>query len=233
MNYLLLLPVLLIMVADWYALQTKKIKLGYITKPLVIIAILITAFIQIGNTKFIGTSAGNILWVLIGLAFSLAGDITLMLPKRPFKLGLFLFLLAHIAYNLAITPVFQSSTLAPSIFLAIFFVPVVIFFAYLLQRVMNARKILDLYAPSLLYLIVISSTLYRAISSFFLWKSNPLFSYFAALGAFSMFYADSLLGYRQWVIEHKYTRLISRIFYQLGQLLFAFGVLNHYLSLIQ
>ena len=231
MQFLVLLPIILFMGFDWFALQQKKIKLGYITKPMVIVSIIFWTFLQIGNKSIIGSDGGNILWVIIGLIFSLAGDVVLMLPNRRFKLGLVLFLFAHISYNLALTPIFFKTMVAPSIFLAVFIVPIISFFVYLLQRVMNARKMLDLYPYAAVYLLVISSVLYRAISTFFVWKSNPIFSYLVALGAFSMFLADALLGYRQWVEEKKYARLMSRIFYQGGQALFAIGVVSHYLSL--
>ena len=231
MQFIFLFLIFVFMGLDWFALQQKKIKLGYVTKPMVIISILIWVWIQIKDVTILGSDASNILWLILGLVCSLIGDVILMLPSRRFKIGLVLFLFAHVSYNLALTPIFLETMVAPSIFLAIFIVPVVCFFAYLLQRVMNARKILDLYPYTLVYLVVISSTLYRAISTFFVWKSNPIFSYLVALGVFSMFLADALLGYRQWVEEKKYTRLISRIFYQSGQALFAIGVVSHYLSL--
>ncbi len=44
-------------------------------------------------------------WVLVGLAFSLAGDVFLMWPKQGFLPGLVSFLLAHLAYLVAFTRV--------------------------------------------------------------------------------------------------------------------------------
>jgi len=44
-------------------------------------------------------------WVLVGLIFSLAGDIALLWPKEGFLPGLVAFLLAHLAYLVAFTRV--------------------------------------------------------------------------------------------------------------------------------
>jgi uncharacterized membrane protein YhhN len=45
----------------------------------------------------------NSLWITVGLAFSLAGDVLLLTPDRFFTLGLSAFLLTHIAYLFAFT----------------------------------------------------------------------------------------------------------------------------------
>ncbi|NIW49240.1 MAG: lysoplasmalogenase, partial [Gammaproteobacteria bacterium] len=47
-----------------------------------------------------GGTQGPIIYFLIGLALSLAGDIFLMLPDEKFIAGLVSFLLAHLAYIL-------------------------------------------------------------------------------------------------------------------------------------
>ena len=80
-----------IAVVDWIALAGQKKRIDYFAKPGVIIALLIWLALN-GNLR------GNLIWFFIGLLFSLAGDVFLLLPKEQFIAGLVSFLLAHVAY---------------------------------------------------------------------------------------------------------------------------------------
>ncbi|MBI4763488.1 MAG: lysoplasmalogenase [Deltaproteobacteria bacterium] len=68
----------------------------YVFKPLTMVFIVAVALIGMkGDRKFYGT------FVLLGLLFSLLGDILLMLPSNLFVQGLVSFLIAHLFYILA------------------------------------------------------------------------------------------------------------------------------------
>jgi len=54
-------------------------------------------------------------WILVGLAFSLVGDICLMLPVDAFVAGLGAFLLAHLAYIVALRRGVRAGALAVSV----------------------------------------------------------------------------------------------------------------------
>jgi uncharacterized membrane protein YhhN len=71
---------------DWVATGFNWKLVRYITKPATLL-ILILWFVQIGGLE------GRLLWFGLGLVFSLAGDIFLMLPSRFFIGGLIAFLL--------------------------------------------------------------------------------------------------------------------------------------------
>jgi uncharacterized membrane protein YhhN len=71
--------------------------LNFVFKPLATLAVIAYAW---------GRGEGAVrTWVLVGLLFSLAGDIALLWPKEGFLPGLIAFLLAHLTYLLAFTRV--------------------------------------------------------------------------------------------------------------------------------
>ncbi len=75
---------LVLAVLDWIAVAGGWKKLEYFTKPATMVALL--AF-MVQN----GGLSGGMLWFTLGLAFSLAGDVFLMLPRDRFIAGLVAF----------------------------------------------------------------------------------------------------------------------------------------------
>jgi uncharacterized membrane protein YhhN len=72
--------------------------LVYVAKPLATLVILALAALAAPEAD-----PRVARWILIGLAFSLAGDVLLMLPSDRFAAGLASFLLAHLCYIAAFT----------------------------------------------------------------------------------------------------------------------------------
>jgi uncharacterized membrane protein YhhN len=79
-------------VADWFAVATGDRFLEYIAKPSVMVFLFGVAL-----TVDSPSEAAQV-WFAVAIAFSLAGDVVLMLPTDRFALGLASFLLAHVAY---------------------------------------------------------------------------------------------------------------------------------------
>ena len=77
---------------NWWAVSTGHRRVEWVTKPLVMVALVVAA-IALDPTD--GTVR---LLVVVGLVFSLAGDVLLMLPHERFVEGLASFLVAHLAY---------------------------------------------------------------------------------------------------------------------------------------
>jgi len=73
--------------------------LNFVFKPLATLAIIVHALRRGHDTPIVRR------WVLLGLVFSLAGDVALLWPKEGFLPGLVSFLLAHLAYLVAFTRV--------------------------------------------------------------------------------------------------------------------------------
>jgi uncharacterized membrane protein YhhN len=71
--------------------------LNYVFKPLTTVLVIGLAWARGQETPLLRC------WVLVGLVFSLIGDVCLMWPKQGFLPGLVSFLLAHLAYLAAFT----------------------------------------------------------------------------------------------------------------------------------
>jgi uncharacterized membrane protein YhhN len=63
----------LVLLVDWVVVEKGWNRLEYVTKPVTILLLIYWLY-------FIDGVNGAMLWFLIGLLFSLAGDIFLMLP---------------------------------------------------------------------------------------------------------------------------------------------------------
>jgi alkenylglycerophosphocholine/alkenylglycerophosphoethanolamine hydrolase len=90
--YGLLVLSLLVAAGDWYAVAQRDRRLEYLCKPLV--PLLLIALVVEMDPR----DANAWSWFLVALAFSLVGDILLMLPRDMFKAVIGLFLLAELSY---------------------------------------------------------------------------------------------------------------------------------------
>ena len=155
--------------------------------------------------------------VLLGLIFSLGGDIALMLEKLYlFRLGLFSFLLAHIAYIRAflIYAPLQPKDAISGIPIALFALAVFVYLRPGLGR---------LQLPVLLYILVISLMLNRAIATLSNSHAAPIQAVFISVGAFLFFISDLMLAINKFRRPFRLHRL-NLIPYYLGQLLIALSV---------
>jgi len=83
---------LAIAIWDWVAIVLSQRRLGYLTKPAVVLALMVAVLKANSNPK------SPLSWIALGLLFALIGDIALMLPRERFKLGLFAFMGMNFAY---------------------------------------------------------------------------------------------------------------------------------------
>lgn len=88
MPALFLIAFVIAALADWFAVARGSKPLEYVAKPGALIALL----------GWAASAPGTSAWLLGALAFSLLGDVLLMLPAKPFVAGLAAFLIAHLAY---------------------------------------------------------------------------------------------------------------------------------------
>ncbi len=155
-------------------------QLGYIFMPLTTILILLLAATApaAGAPRYKRS-------VVAGLAFSLAGDVLLMLPRDLFLAGLSAFLLAHVCYFVAFT---SDSRLAarrlPFLFWGVVGACVLV---GLWPRVPPALRI-----PVLVYAVVILSMAAQAVCRALAVRNQP--AVLAAVGATLFVASDTLLA---------------------------------------
>jgi uncharacterized membrane protein YhhN len=220
MSYTLIWISLIVSAADWVAVLTKRKWLEYIAKPGVMIVLLIWLF-QVSGFQ------GSLVYFALGLGFSMAGDIFLMLPREQFIAGLISFLLAHIFYIIGFiqTPIgFNLPGLVVAVIVALVFLRIY-------RRIaagLDSSGSSSLKIPVLIYSLVISVMLFLALRTMTgdTWQPGP--SLLVSAGALLFFLSDTLLAWNKFVEPRRQGRFISIIPYHLGQILLTVGAVLHY-----
>lgn len=147
-------------------------------------------------------------WIIIGLLFSVLGDILLAWPMDLFVFGLGAFLVAHLAYLKAYLS--DCRRLAPLPLLLALAIGVA------LLSVLIAHGLGPLLVPVIVYALTISAMLWRALAR--LGTAVPKRSAaLAALGALSFAFSDSLIGLSRFVGAFDAAPYLIIVFYWLGQ----------------
>jgi uncharacterized membrane protein YhhN len=198
--YLLVALALIAAVVDWVAVWDADPKLEYLCKPLTIFLLILAALAIEPDSEPMRT------WFVAGLAFSLAGDVFLMLKERDlFIPGLAAFLIAHLAYVCGfLTGGVEVLRLIPGVLLAGAAV------ALVGTRIANAahEKAPELAAPVIAYMGVISLMLVFAVGS-----GNGV----ALLGALLFYASDALIGWTRFVQAFTWAPLAIMVTYHVGQ----------------
>ena len=187
-------------------------KLIYISKPvstLIVICALLVSFQE--PTRNLLYSAG----ILLGLIFSLGGDIALMFEKsrKAFLAGLLFFLLTHVAYTVVFITLgtFSVEDMPSSLLLVVAGIAVY----KLIQHKLKALK-----KPIIGYIVVISVMVSRAnavMNSFEFGYEQALM---IAFGAILFYISDVILALNQFGRPWKYNYILL-VFYYSGQFLLA------------
>ena len=184
----------------------------YVLKPISTLLVIAVALLSLGDpTRNMTYSTG----ILVGLALCFGGDLALMFQDRrkPFMLGLVLFLLGHIAYTVAFSILGHGSgwvLLSTLVLLA-----AGLGFYRLIAANLGSMRI-----PIILYFLVISLMVIQATS---LLASPAISDSQAAMiigGAILFYISDVMLAANRFWRPWKYNR-ISLAFYYGGQLLIA------------
>ena len=215
---------------EWVG-EHKRIRgLIYFTKPLVILCLLVWVWWQVrlsgSSMPGLGSPLG---WFMIALVCCLVGDIFLMLPERFFVIGLFAFLLGHMAYILGFEfGIPRPGNAIPTTIMVgmIAFVSLSVYrkLAQGLKASGKSRMIL----PVFVYAVVISYMLYAALNTL---QIND-WHYTAALpvsfGALLFYISDILNAWHRFVRELPAGRLKIMTTYHLAQFALIAGVVVHY-----
>lgn len=207
-----------IMPLDWVAAGKSWIKVRVVTKPLILI-LLILIFINLGGWVQPGY------WVGAGLVFSLFGDIFLLLRNRFFIAGLFSFLVAHILYIIG----FSFGTLNLN-WLGLIPLILVIGFGFLAypRIIGGVRRRLEhkpLWLPVLLYMTTILIMLFSAMLTWFRDQWSIEAALLVSVGALMFTVSDTLLATGRFLRPVPYGNFFVMFTYHLGQLGIAIGTL--------
>ncbi|MDD2061112.1 lysoplasmalogenase [Pseudomonas sp. GD03860] len=174
-----------------YALASQSPLLGLAVKPAVVIALLM----------WLGAAEPDRYrrWIMIGLGFSLLGDILLAVPADLFVFGLAAFLCAHLAYLRAYLG--ETRRLAPLALLGSAIIGAT------LLGVLISHGLGELLIPVTVYALAISTMLWRALACGGL----------VAIGACAFVFSDSLIGIDRFVGQFPAAPYLIIIAYWLGQ----------------
>ena len=204
---------------NWYAVFTPHPRLERIAKPgAMLFLILWFATVLPDHSPAAGT------WFLIGLMFSLTGDIFLMLDRSQFIKGLLAFLLAHVAYIVTFNLggiVLNASLLALAVMIGL----VGFFLVRRIAAGLRASSNQGLIPPVAVYAVVLVLTFWSALSTFWRpdWPGGA--AWLAAAGGGLFFLSDSLLAWDRFVEPLPKGRFWTMLTYHLAQLGLTLGVL--------
>ncbi|MCE7904590.1 MAG: lysoplasmalogenase [Anaerolineae bacterium CFX3] len=190
--------------------------LEMVAKPAVMIILLAYVWGALGLE-------GAAVWFLLGMFFSLVGDMLLLSLDRLFSFGLAAFLLAQVFYIFG----FNSPASPVSLWGLILALVIGLGSARVLKRILSALAAqgqANMRIPIVVYGAVISLMLLSAMLKLSdpAWKAGA--SALAAAGAFLFFLSDIVLAWLKFVTPIQNGRVINIGLYHLGQMCIAAGL---------
>ena len=204
-----------------FALWKSWDKLEYVVKPAVMICLFVWLYVSTGLQ-------GLALWFGVGILFSLAGDVLLMISlDRMFIFGLLTFLFAHVAYIFGFQNELMSVTTWSVLLAVILFISAV----RVTRRILTAIRTKGqtrLVIPVVIYSTVITVMLYTAMTTLsnLTWKAGA--SILVSMGAFLFYISDLILAWNKFVSPVKNGRILNIAAYHLGQIGLIAGVISHF-----
>jgi uncharacterized membrane protein YhhN len=202
-----LIPIIIITGCTHIYAKYKNLKLQeYIFKPLTTSLIIFLAFFS--------NSGDYKNFIILGLIFSLFGDIFIMLSENKFVFGLISFLIAHIIYIYAFS--IKNNFILPMYLSIPFVIYGLVMYLYLY------KNLKELKIPVFVYISII---LVMGISAFNLWyiKDNNL-SLLAFIGSLLFIISDSVLAIDKFKKKMYFAQLILLTTYYTSQILIALSI---------
>jgi uncharacterized membrane protein YhhN len=215
---LLFIAVLAAAMTDWVAVAKGWKKIVTIAKPITMV--LLFGYLGLAG----GFGATPLICFGLGIIFSLAGDIFLMLSDRWFIAGLVAFLLAHVAYIIGLNTPFGE--LSP-LWAAGIGIILAITAARLLRRILagvREKGQPQLVVPVVAYGTVITLMLLSAILTLSRldWKISA--AGLVSVGAILFYASDIILAWNKFVKPINNGRVMNMAAYHLGQIALVAGV---------
>ena len=210
---LYLIPILAVNVIFLIRAEILKIRnQSFLFKPISTLLIIAIAGLSLFEPAYNQTYS---IGILIGLLFSFGGDLALLFQekRKPFMIGLVLFLIAHIIYA-ATFSLLGRFTIWDILSAVILFAAGLAFYK-LIERNLGAMKV-----PVITYILIISLMVNRAFSTFASPSLSSAQAWMISIGAVLFYISDLILAANRFWLPWKYNR-ISLAFYFSGQLLIA------------
>jgi uncharacterized membrane protein YhhN len=214
---------LIFALVDWVAVARRAVRLRYVSKPATLLAVFIGAWLLTQGPH----DPWQARFFLPGLAFSLVGDVCLLLPgKRWFMAGLVAFFLTQLCYIVGLNPTFPRGlppypVLGFLIVVALVGVVLVRFIAPGLRR--KNRRI-ALLIPLAIYGLALSLTLFSGWATLFRPEWTPLRRVLVILGVSLFFTSDLLITWDRFVRHSHRLKLLDIITYHLAQVALALSI---------
>lgn len=211
--FIMIVPLLVISVSllVWFEITKKKTGI-YITKPISTILVMITCIFSLFDT---GSCVPFTLSILVGLLFSFGGDLALMFQEKaaPFRIGLVLFLLAHVIYGGTFVS-FAGSVVQLPLISALFFGLGTAIYLLLLPGLGQMKVSVGV------YILIISFMAAAAVSTLYSQEITAKTAILVAAGSLLFYVSDVILALNRFRLPMKYNRL-SLVPYYAGQFLIA------------
>lgn len=203
------------------ALWKNWLKLEWVAKPAVMIALFIWLWTSAG---FSGPS----LWFGLGIIFSLMGDVLLMISlDRFFIFGLAAFLTAHAAYVIG----FNIPLPEISLWGMVFAVMVSLGGSRVIRRIVStlaSKGQARMRIPIMMYSMVISIMLLSAMLKLIDINWSAGAALLVSGGAFLFYISDIILAWNKFVAPVQHGRIYNIAAYHLGQIVLIAGVIAHF-----
>lgn len=212
MAYLIPVPVLAATVSLLVLAEFRQDRRQvYLWKPLSTVLVIVVALLSLLQHD---ARPAFTLWITAGLLLSLGGDVALMFrTDRWFRIGLVLFLLAHVVYAIVLT-VFNGFHPEDLITGAILLAVAAAVFLYLRPGLGSMQ------VPVLVYVLVICFMVNRAISTFFGDAFTTTQAWLLTIGAMLFWLSDLVLAVNRFRRPFPANRLGLFLYFG-GQLLIA------------
>jgi len=182
---------------------------AYLFKPLTLVLIILFGFFQVSEI-----SSFYKVMIISGLAFSMLGDIMLMLPTDKFLHGLASFLVAHILYLIA----FVSDSAFPVNYL--YLIPGLITGAFILRILLP--RVGGKTIPVVIYSLILVLLLWQSMGRLELSFSHS--SFVALIGSLIFITSDVALVFNRFVKKHRDGQIYVLSTYYIAQLLIAYSI---------
>ncbi|BBM83637.1 hypothetical protein UABAM_01990 [Candidatus Uabimicrobium amorphum] len=192
------------------AIACKWASVIYISKPLIVVFLL-----QVWNYQADSSSNQHIKqWFMMGLMFSLVGDVVLM--NKQFVYGILFFLGAQCCYTVTFTKLYpwRTKDIIPAI-------PAATYMAFLLWVLLP--KVGNLLIPITIYAFVISMMLWRALC---ITALKNMLAYLLACGSILFVVSDSCIAIDKFIHPIPYHRIVIMSTYIAAQVLLCFATIK-------